>query len=89
MPSRLNMKKHILILICFFIIGCALPSETKSARGTRSKKSRSEMLNEIDKLNEAIIQRDEEIIRLNEVIGKKEARIKQLKEKLEMFGVFD
>lgn len=77
------MKKFILILLCFSLAGCA------TGQVSALKESVSESEKEItDKDKE--IERLKGLLKDKEIqLQEKDAKIKELREKLELFGVFE
>jgi len=79
----MNARKTILILVCLGLLGCVSLSKHR------------ELQDEVTGLNEKLLKKDEEIMKLRELVveqegqmKKKDTKIEELRKKLESFGVF-
>lgn len=74
------MKKLLLILLCFQLIGCATLSNAKKVR--ELQKSLNQKTDEVKTL-QGLLDKKEQALK------EKDTKIEELRQKLKMFGVFE
>ncbi len=78
------MRKILIVILCLGLAGCTVISKSKKLEG--QVVGLQETLSSRD---EEILKKDEAINRLQGLLKEKDAKIEEMRERLEMFGVFE